>query len=134
MGQVPPKIYSGILQLSILVLTWALVWFAFVYYPKITKEYKAGNLPSRISATAQRATTNFPIETESFKLIFEEGSQTYYAFIQGKTLDQFQENKNAAQLVLKNALSADNLCDVEVIYVSTQRLPIPQEYQTPSCP
>lgn len=123
------KIYSRVLQLSILTLTWALVWFSFVYYPKIIKEYKTGRVPTQsllkpVSALSKK----FPIQTTAYKLQYEEASQTYYAFIEGTNLEEYLFNRNNAKLALKTALSVQDLCNINVIYVSVERVKIPDNF------
>jgi len=38
------RFYNTILQFSILFFTFALVWFSFIYYPKIVDQYKSGKI------------------------------------------------------------------------------------------
>lgn len=127
MGLATAKIYNQILAISTLALSAALVWFAFAYYPKVLNDYKTGKLPARslakpVSATSQK----FPIETAAYRLIYAEDSQTYYAFIEGKSLDVYAVNRDNAKLALKTALSTKNLCDFTILYISTENLKVPQ--------
>lgn len=120
------KVYTQIMDVTTLALTGALVWFAFVYYPKVINQYKTGNIPNKsiftpVSANAQK----FPIETTAYRLTYEDGSQTYYAFVEGNKLDVFEFNRQNAKLALKTALSVENLCSVKVIYVSTSNIKVP---------
>lgn len=129
------KIYNSVLQLSILVFTSALVYFAFVYYPRTINQYKTATLaqkPFVPSVVAQN--DKFPIETTAYRLVFEASSSTYYVFVEGKTLQVFLENKNAADFALKNALSEDSLCAYNIIYSSVERLNVPVKYLSrPGC-
>lgn len=130
MGTVTEKLYTPVLQLSIVALTTALVWFAFIYYPKVINNYKTGNIPRQSFIKPIAATsTKFPIETEAYKIVYEEGSSTYYAFIEGINLDRYVLNKNSAELTIKTALSLEKLCNLNIIYASTQRVKIPQQFQ-----
>ena len=124
------RIYTAVVQMSILVFTCVLVWFAFVYYPKVVNNYKTGNFPKKnfVSGVAA-ASFKFPIETKIFRLVYEENSGTYYAFISGENLDDYLINKNSAQLAMKTALSRDSLCNVNIVYVSTANLKIPEKYK-----
>src|SRR3989344_9000423 len=120
MEETTSRIYKGILQFSILVFTVALAWFAFIYYPKITSEYRAGRIPAKQLVTTVSAKGNkFPIEAENYRLVFEDKSGTYYAFINGKTLEEYLNNKNGASLTLKSILSLDSLCGLNIIFAST---------------
>ena len=125
------KIYSTVLQFSIVGLTIALAWFAFIYYPKITDQYKSGNVPSQsffkpVAANSQK----FPIETEAYRVIYEEGSNTYYAFIEGETLDVYSFNRDNTKLALKTVLSLQDLCSIKIIYVSNQELDVPNNLKS----
>ena len=121
------KIYNHVLQLSIVSLTSALVWFSFVYYPKVINEYKTGSQPSQtIFKPVQATSQKFPIDTEAYNIQYEQASQTYYVFVKGQMLDVFEFNRQNAKLALKTALSSENLCNFSVIYVSTENLKVPQ--------
>ena len=127
MSLLSARIYNQILAISTLALSAALVWFAFVYYPKVLHDYKTGKVPAQsifkpVSATSQK----FPIETTAYRIIYEEDSQTYYAFIEGKTLDVYAFNRDNAKLALKTALSTQNLCNFTILYISTENLKVPQ--------
>ena len=126
------RFYNTILQFSILFFTFALVWFSFIYYPKIVDQYKSGKILTRpLAAPVSASSKTFPIETDQYRLVAE-SSGTYYAFIGGKTLAEFVENKNGAQLALKNALSVESLCNLKIIYASSEGLSVPGEHTTTS--
>lgn len=113
----------------------ALVYFAFVYYPKAVDQYKDAVLPQKPFFPPVVAKNEaFPIETEAYRIVFEESADTYYVFVAGKTLDVYMDNKHAADLALKNALNEMSLCNYAVIYTPTEKLNVPQKYQTrPGC-
>jgi|SRR5579872_3919222 len=122
------KIYKPLLEASTIVLTITLVWFAFIYYPKVINKYKTG-----IAGSSPKIVTNviakdekFPIETSAYRLTYEQTSNTYYAFVSGDMLDTFELNRQTAKLALKTALSVDNLCNFNVIYVSENGIAVPQ--------
>lgn len=130
MGTITEKIYTPVLQVSIVALTAALAWFAFIYYPKVVSNYKTGNIPRQtlikpVSANSQK----IPIETSAYRITYQEDSQNYYAFVEGKNLDQFVVNKNNAELAIKTALSLEKLCNLNIIYVSAQNLKVPPQFQ-----
>jgi len=129
------KIYTWILEISVVILTSALVWFAFVYYPRVVNQYKSGAvLPTRtIYKPVYAESMQFPIETKAFRIVYEQKSGTYYAFIAGARLDEFVFNRDNAKLALKSALSLENLCNVKVIYASTGKLEIPDKFQDSGC-
>ena len=134
MEETTSRIYKGILQFSILVFTVALAWFAFIYYPRIINEYRAGRIPAKQLVTTVSAKANkFPIETENYRLVFEDKSGTYYAFINGKTLEEYLNNKNGASLTLKSILSLDSLCGLNIIFASTTKLNVPEQYKGTGC-
>ena|SRR3989344_8884835 len=131
------KLYNITLQMSLLVFTSALVYFAFVYYPRIINEYKKGNVPPPKSIIAPAVATigTFPIETENYRIVYGENSDSYYIFVQGKRLDQYVLNRDSATLSLKSVLAKDTLCGLNRIYISVENLDIPDKYNTdPNCP
>ena len=131
MGDFATKIYNSVLQLSILVFTSALVYFAFVYYPKAINSYKNAALPQKAFVPSAVAQFNkFPIETAGFRIIWEKSSDTYYIFVKGATLNEYVDNKNRADLAMKNALSETSLCSLNIIYSSTSKLQVPDKFQT----
>lgn len=129
------KIYNSALQLSVLVFTLALVYFAFVYYPSAVRQYKQSSIPGQkpLVAPVSAVTAKFPIETKNYRITYDEKSNTYYAFITGSKLDAYLLNRNSAQLTLKNALSAETLCTHNVIYASSENLEIPDQYKKDNC-
>ena len=125
------KIYTIILQFSVVVLTLLFAWFTFVYYPKIVNEYKAGNFPIKQSIALPAGNNNrFPIETSAYRVDFEIASNTHYVFVRGNDLETYLTNRDGAKLALKSTLSLQSLCGLNLIYVSAQNLKIPQKYQS----
>lgn len=121
---------SRILSASTLALAITLLWFAFVYYPKVVDDYKVGNFPKKgLIPQVAAISYKFPIETTIFRLDYDTGSVTYYAIIQGEALDEYVVNRDSAKLALKTALSLESLCEVNVIYVSAARLSIPHQFR-----
>ena len=130
MSPVTLKVYNGVLQFSTLVLTICLVWFAFIYYPKVVKDYTTGNFPKKSTIAPVSATTKqFPIETSAYRIVYETGSNTYYVFVGGGDLDSYLTNRNGARLAIKSALSLDNLCTLNIIYAPSAGLTIPEQYK-----
>jgi len=123
------KIYNGVVQFSILAFTLALVYFAFVYYPKAVQNYKGATPNKPAVAPVAAGTDKFPIETKNFRIVYESKSDTYYVFVYGKQLDAYLVNKNSAVLTLKNTLSADSLCSYSIIYASADNIEVPPQYQ-----
>lgn len=122
------KILTPILQLSILGFTWALVWFSFVYYPKVLKEYQQGIFPKKqYIAPVSAQSRAFPIDTNAYRITYEETTQTYYVVTWGKTLPEYLTNRDQAKLALKSTLSQENLCQTRVVYLPAEKLTIPQE-------
>lgn len=129
------KIFTVFLQASIGAFAIALFWFAFIYYPKAVDSYK--NIPLPIKKTAGKVSANFnnfPIQTDAFKITYEDGPNSYYVFVNGDNLAQFVEDKNSAVLALKTALSLESVCKLNIFYVSTKRLKIPEDLTaSPNC-
>lgn len=128
------RVYNVILQLSILVFGASLVWFAFVYYPKVVDKYKNVPLPTKSSGNVSANFSGFPIETQTFRITYEAKPNSYYVFVEGDQLPTFVDNKNRAILALKSALSLESVCKLNIFYVSTQRLQIPDSLKvSPNC-
>ena len=129
------RAYTVILQLSILVFGASLAWFAFVYYPKVVDRYKNVPLPStqkfgNVSANF----SGFPIETQNFRVTYEAKPNSYYVFVEGEDLVAFVDNKNRAILALKSVLSVESVCKLNIFYVSSARLEIPDNLKvSPNC-
>lgn len=116
-----------IITLSILAFTGTLVWFAFVYYPNTIKKVgTGGNVPSESIGKARANEEIFPIKTDKYKIVFEEEQDTYYVFVEGGNVGDFEKNKNEAKSALKTAISEDKLCEFNVFYVSIRNLDIPK--------
>jgi len=135
MGEGTLKFYNSFLQVTILVFTSALVYFAFIYYPKAISTYKNAVLPQKAFVPAAVAqNSSFPIETDTYRVVYEEGSDTYYVFVHGAGLETYVTNKNGADLAIKNGLSVESLCGYNIIYSSTSKLEVPPKYQErPGC-
>jgi hypothetical protein len=118
------------LQILIVIFTFCLMWLAFVIFPKIAKEQSRG-LNFHPIPQVLASTKSFPISTP-FYGISQEKSGIYHVVVEGKFMDEYLENKNAAQLALKNALSADTLCGQKIIYTSAAQLDLSQGHITTS--
>lgn len=116
------------LQLLILVFSFCLIYFTFVYYPSVANNITL-SLPFK-NIFVDKVVVNaegFPIETNDYKITYETDSSLYYVFVQGDSIDEYVENKLAAQLALKNTLQADSLCDLKIIYTSSNQLEVGSE-------
>ena len=134
-AHVTSGIHNIIIQISILAFGALLVWFAFVYYPKVIDKYK--NVPLPTSQSSGKVLANFsgfPIETVQFRITYEAKPNSYYVFVEGDSLPTFVDNKNRAILALKSVLSVESVCKVNIFYVSVQRLEIPDNLKiSPNC-
>ena len=130
MSPVTFKVYNRVLQFTTLALTVCLVWFAFVYYPKAVNDFTSGNFPKRtLIAPAAATSKQFPIQMKEYRIVYELESNTYYVFIEGSNLDVYLVNRNGAKLALKNALSFSDLCGLNIIYASSEKLSVPDQYR-----
>ena len=121
------KVFNGYLQFLIVFFTLSLVWFAFSFYPKEIKKLQPSGISTQSIVNQVAAGGNkFPIETEAFRVVYEQKSNIYYVFVQGQTVSQYKENKIAAQLSLKNALSAETLCGYEIIWSAVNKINVPK--------
>lgn len=121
------KYYSQVLTVSAVVLTAALFWFSFVYYPKIVGDFKVGrNLPAApIFKPVSASSYVFPIETEKYRIEYAAKFNAYDVIVAGATLEEYAFNMDNAKLALKTALSANDLCGVDVVYISSVGLTLP---------
>lgn len=126
------RLLTVFVQISIGIFTLALIWFAFVYYPRAVKQYEQVGLPSNKIISSASTFSGFPIETEQFRIVYEISSNTYYAFIEGDNIADFADNRNRANLALKSALSLETICDLNLIYSSVARVEVPQELKNPA--
>ncbi len=126
------RLFTVILQLSIFAFTISLVWFSFIYYPKVIDRFSKVGLPQQRVVSKAANFGEFPIQTQQYRIVYEESSNTYYAFIEGDNIAQFADNQNGASLALKSALSLDSVCSLNVIYASTKKLDIPQNLKNPA--
>ena len=123
------------IQGLILIFALCLVWFVFVYYPGIVRDKNfLLNFQQPFTNKVVAAGASFPIQTKDYRVTYESASNLYYVFLNGSTVNEYVDNKNAAELVLKNALSVETLCSVKVIYSSTSSLDVPAQYKSaPGC-
>lgn len=124
--------YPHFLEFSVVTLTFLFAWFTFIYYPRLVSNYKTGNYPQKPLIAPVYATSQFPIETKSYKIYLDNQNSNYYAVIEGPNLDIYLANRNGAKLALKTALQKENLCDLKVNFISKENLKIPQMFQNNS--
>lgn len=129
------KLYNGILQGSILIFSAALVYFAFVYYPRVIRQYESGNLPAKnyFVAPVSAVSASFPIETDAYRITYEKDTDSYYVLVSANTLDEYVANQNRARLALMSALSLESLCSYNVAYISSANLQVPAKYKASDC-
>lgn len=130
MNQKALTLYNKTLQITVILLSIALFWFAFIFYPTIVGDLRSQSIFSKNHAITNVSASNssFPIETPAYRITFEPKSGTYYVFVKGANLTEYIFNRNSAKLALKTALSMDSVCSLNVIYVSDSGLKVPQKY------
>lgn len=128
------KILIRVMQLSTVFLTIALFWFAFVFYPKTLKDVEKGKFTYKNAEIKPVAATSYtlPIKTDAYSIELGK-SGDYYVFINGRDLYEYENNRSSARLALKTALSLEDTCTVNVIYVSTAKLAIPDNLKSADC-
>jgi|SRR3989338_4187115 len=130
------KLYPRVLQGSVVVLGAALFWFAFVYYPKVVTDFKLGKvLPEKaVFKPVAASSYSFPIQTQAYKIEYAPKSEIYYVSVAGTTLPEYVFNRDNAKLALKTAVSLASLCNINVVYVSSNGLDVPPQYRgSPDC-
>ena len=115
------------LQLYLIGFTTIILFTIFVAYPAFSSQRKltSSKYVSLVGEAKADNLSNFPIENAQYKISYEKRLDTYYIFVKGANLDSFVENKNKAQLELKNALILESLCSKNVIIASTEGLNVP---------
>jgi hypothetical protein len=129
------KTLTLIMQVSIVLLAVVLFWFAFVYYPKTIQNIQTGKITfgSKIFESAKASSFVFPIETAGYKIEKSQDGESYYVFVSGEDLVQYEANRNNARLTLKTALSAEDTCGINVVYVSSSKLNVPEGLKSGDC-
>ncbi len=113
------NILDRVLKASIVVFTLALVWFAFVYYPKVINQFKhqpttGGGLVGNVEASSK----SLPYGNGRFTIQYSSTSNVYVIMVSAQTVDQYTQYKSEADLTLKNILSMDRLCGLNITYSS----------------
>lgn len=114
------NILDRVLKISIIVFTLALVWFAFVYYPKVVNQFKhqpatGGGLVGNVEASSK----SLPFGNNHFRIQYLEKSNVYAVMVSAQTTDQYRQYKSEADMTLKNILSLDRLCGLNNIVYSS---------------
>lgn len=114
------KILDRVLKAATVFLTLSLVWFSLVFYPKVVNQYKSyqtrgGGLVGNVEASSK----SLPYENGHFKIQYLEKSNVYVVTILAQTADQYTQYQDEAGLTLKNILSLDKLCGLNIVYSSS---------------
>ena len=124
------------LQVMLVGFTTLLLFTIFVILPVATGQKRIASAPpvNLVGDVKADNTGSFPIENTQYKISYEKRSDTYYVFVKGADLSTFVENKNRAQLDLKNALILESLCKKNIIISSAVGLRVSEEFlQVSSC-
>lgn len=124
------------LQIMLVGFTFALLFAIFVVLPVATGQKRIASAPpvNLVGDVKADKISSFPLENDQYKISYEKRSETYYVFIKGANLATFVENKNKAQLDLKNELILESLCKNNVIISSATGLKVSEEFlQVSNC-
>ncbi len=124
------------LQIMLVGFTFALLFAIFVVYPVAFGQKRIASIPKvhLIGDVKADKISSFPLENDQYKISYEKRSETYYVFIKGADPATFVENKNKAQLDLKNALILESLCKNNIIISSATGLKVSEEFlQVSNC-
>lgn len=113
------NILDRVFKAGIVLLTLALVWFSLVFYPRAVDQFKSqprngGGLVGNVEASSK----SLPYENGHFKIRYLAKTNVYMVAITAVTADQYTQYKNEAELTLKNILSLDKLCGLNITYSS----------------
>lgn len=123
------------MQGATILLSLVLFWFAFIYYPKIIRNIETGkiSISQHILKPVTATSYVFPIETTGYKIEKGQENYNYYIVVKGSNLIEYEVNRNNARLALKTALSLENTCSINVVYVSLARLNVPDSLKSGDC-
>lgn len=130
------KTFTLIMQVSIILLALVLFWFAFVFYPETITDIKTGKISffsPKIFESAKASSYVFPITTSGYKIEKSREGDSFYVFINGEDLVAYAANRNNARLALKTALSLEDTCSINVVYVSSAKLNVPESLKSGDC-
>ncbi|HCS79348.1 TPA: hypothetical protein DIV55_06465 [Patescibacteria group bacterium] len=127
-------ILDKILKASIVFLTLALVWFSVVFYPKAINKFKSqpkndGGLIENVQASSR----SLPYVNSHFTIEYLSQSNVYVIMVSAQTVDQYAQYKSEAELTLKNILSMDRLCGLNVLYSSNLPFAHPEKSSQSHC-
>ncbi len=104
------------IKTAIIILALALFWFAFVYYPQIVNKFQARK--SSFVTNVLASSTGLPYQNSHFKIEYSPKQNAYKITVFAQTLDQYDQYKAESSLALKNILSLDKTCNLNIIYQS----------------
>ncbi len=105
------------IKIAIIILALALFWFAFVYYPQVVNKFQ-GHRASFVT-NVQASSKSLPYQNNHFKIEYAPAQNAYKITILAQTLDQYDQYKTESNLVLKNILSLDKICGLNIFYESS---------------
>lgn len=129
------QIITRVMQGATIALSISLFWFAFVYYPKTIRNIETGkvSIAPKILKPVTATSYVFPIETEGYRIERSLEDDNYYVIVKGSDLVKYEVNRNNARLALKTALSLETTCSINVVYVSSARLNVPENLKSGDC-
>lgn len=129
------QIITRVMQGATTILSIMLFWFAFVYYPKTILNIETGKISigSKILKPVTATSYVLPIDTEGYRIEKSREDDNYYVIVKGRNLAQYEVNRNNARLALKTALSLETTCSINVVYVSSSKLNVPDSLKSGDC-
>lgn len=129
------QIITKVMMGATVILSLTLFWFAFVYYPRTIRNIETGkiSITPKIFKPVTATSYVFPIETEAYKIEKSSEDGNYYVIVKGGNLAEYEVNRNNARLALKTALSLETTCSINVVYVSSSKLNVPDSLKSGDC-
>ena len=129
------QIITKVMKGATIALSVTLFWFAFVYYPKTIRNIETGkiSISPKIFKPVTATSYVFPIETSAYKIEKSQEDSNYYVVVNGRNLAEYEVNRNNARLALKTALSLETTCSINVVYVSSSKLNVPDSLKSGDC-
>jgi len=111
------KTLDLVIKAAIIILALALFWFTFVYYPQVVNKFQAQR--TSFVTNVMASSTGLPFQNDHFKIEYIPKQNSYKIVIFAQTLDQYNQYKTESGLALKNILSLDKLCSLNISYESS---------------
>ena len=127
------KLLDGVVKTATVFLTFALVWFSLVYYPKVLNQFKNQSGERSLVGVVSAGSLGLPYDNGNFRIEYSAKQNIYLVAIRARTPEGYGQFVSESQITLKNILSLDNLCGLNVVYMSNLPFADPDKSTQGSC-